>query len=507
MILIITVIVYILIFSLFIFNLFFSDADADGMLGSLSKLLNIRIPAAMRSFSDRYFGEDVSELVGKLYDYIVNKRNPLMQMLYLLIINAAYLVFIIYGQTRLPTIFMPSYHGYIAFIGVLICHISFYLACTVPPGAITDLTIHSLDHQPYDNLIYINNRICKTCNIRKLARSKHCSLCNACIAITDHHCIWINQCVGEHNYRYFLLFLFIHAIYLIYAAIGLYLIIISEVYENKLYDAIFYDHSSRREIKATTHIIFTYILSNRLHLCIIFMLASVMSIAISLFFCYHIYLLYIGETTNETYKWAGARKVYKFLLKRHLTYIARQEELKQKDEVENEGERSISAMDTSVNTGTTTTATVERTATTTIEQTDSITTSSAIRQATVPTTDPTTVNTSTATERSTNTNSTSSTADTSSEPIGQSNKSTINTYIDTSLASILHDPSSVYPHPAIHPGDPPHNPYKIGLRASLIRVIWPPSLYITKESSSTCSTESGAIVNKGEKNGKKIKKK
>ena len=236
------------------------------------------------------------------------------------------------------------------------------------------------------------------------------------------------------------------------------------------------------------------------------MLASVMSIAISLFFCYHIYLLYIGETTNETYKWAGARKVYKFLLKRHLTYIARQEELKQKDEVENEGERSFSTMDTSVNTGTTTTASVERTATT-IEQTDSITTSRAIRSVAVPTTDPTTVNTPSATEHSTQANSTSNTADTSSEPIGLSSSSTIYTYTDTSLASILHDPSSVYPHPAIHPGQPPHNPYKIGLRASLIRVIWPPSLYITKESSSTCSTESGAIVNKGEKNGKKIKKK
>ena len=509
MILIITVIVYILIFSLFVFNLFFSDVDADGLLGSLSKLLNIRIPAAMRSFSDRYFGEDVSELVGKLYDYIVNKRNPLMQMLYLLIINAAYLVFIIYGQTRLPTIFMPSYHGYIAFIGVLICHISFYIACTVPPGAITHLTIQALDHQPYDNLIYINNRICKTCNIRKLARSKHCSLCNACIGTLDHHCIWINQCVGEHNYRYFLLFLFIHAIYLIYAAIGLYLIIISEVYENKLYDAIFYDRSSGREIKATTHIIFTYIISNRLHLCIIFMLASVMSIAISLFFSYHIYLLYIGETTNETYKWAGARKVYKFLLKRHLTYIARQGELKQEERSEGregEEEGSVIEKDTSANTATsaTTAAAVERTSIA-IEQTDSNTTSSSIEpRTTAPAIDSTPVSNDSTTESS----KASTAADLYSEPVSLSNSSTIDTYTDTSLASILHDPSSVYPHPAIHPGDPPHNPYKIGLRASLIRVIWPPSLYITKESTSTSSIEGrGAIVNKGEKNNKKIKKK
>jgi palmitoyltransferase ZDHHC4 len=32
----------------------------------------------------------------------------------------------------------------------------------------------------------------------------------------DHHCVWIRQCVGEKNYKYFVSFLGLHAIWCLY---------------------------------------------------------------------------------------------------------------------------------------------------------------------------------------------------------------------------------------------------------------------------------------------------
>ena len=59
-------------------------------------------------------------------------------------------------------------------------------------------------------------KFCYKCFIKKTSTSKHCIICDRCYEDFDHHCFWINKCVAKRNYKLFMTFLFVAAIYLIF---------------------------------------------------------------------------------------------------------------------------------------------------------------------------------------------------------------------------------------------------------------------------------------------------
>lgn len=142
--------VYLLLFLLVIFFFFFSDTHAEGVLGLLSRFVSQSLPNAGIYVLRSIAGEAISESVFEWIDYIANKRNPLCQFTYLVILNGAYLVWLTNGQPLLPVLFVPNYHIYVVFVGIMICHFTFYLACAKGPGQVTSENLESFLHNPYD---------------------------------------------------------------------------------------------------------------------------------------------------------------------------------------------------------------------------------------------------------------------------------------------------------------------------------------------------------------------
>ena len=71
-------------------------------------------------------------------------------------------------------------------------------------------------------------------------------MCNICVEKFDHHCIWINQCVGLHNYKYFIVFLFLHALVCTYGGWIGYHSLMSIVEKEKLMEVMFYSNEDGR---------------------------------------------------------------------------------------------------------------------------------------------------------------------------------------------------------------------------------------------------------------------
>lgn len=129
----------------------------------------------------------------------------------------------------------------VIFLGMAACIASFAMACTQDPGTITERSLKYYDNYPADSVIFKPDQTCRTCRIPKPARSKHCKVCGVCVSRMDHHCIWLNACVGEDNYRYFLLFLLVHAAVLTYGAAVVSACLYSIYADEKLWAATFHN--------------------------------------------------------------------------------------------------------------------------------------------------------------------------------------------------------------------------------------------------------------------------
>ena len=87
---------------------------------------------------------------------------------YLVTLNGSFFCWLAFGAPLLPNSKINYYHKYIAYIGIYLCHYSFYIACKKEPGVITHENIEMFNHHKYDGVLYVEGYGCRTCTTPKV---------------------------------------------------------------------------------------------------------------------------------------------------------------------------------------------------------------------------------------------------------------------------------------------------------------------------------------------------
>ena len=278
----------------FIVFLFFLYACviADTETSNVARYCTEELPSLLYQQFEKTLGKKILSHLGAL-------KSRVFQLTYLTVVLGSWSIMFCYGYEEVAkSNYIETYHQYFGYGVFLMCMSSFHYACNTPPGSVTARTMPLFDHYDYDNVLYKNQQ-CPTLKIRKIARSKYDRFTRRHVPRFDHFCGWINQAVGEQNYRWFLLFLAVHVGMCFYGSWALYRVLYGEVMEKDLFNASFFNAITGAEVQADSWIVFHYLFIRHFQLCSIFVLMSVMSVVLSLFLSFHLYITSKNMTTNE----------------------------------------------------------------------------------------------------------------------------------------------------------------------------------------------------------------
>ena len=224
-----------------------------------------------------------------------------------------YLSLLLGGQIT----FIPPVHHVIPWSFALpiypLCFLPYYFTYRSVTSTASFITPESLPAQmseyPYDRIIFHPGLICSTCGLRKPARSKHCRLCRHCVHRLDHHCVWVMNCLGRANYVHFLGMLLSLATMLAYGAfLGW------RILDNTIQDMTDASRSTTNELERGLRWSkgipwgfwfdkWTWAFAAHIRVGASSLLAGMTAPLAAGLLGYHLYLIWAGMTTNESFKW------------------------------------------------------------------------------------------------------------------------------------------------------------------------------------------------------------
>lgn len=279
-------------------------------IGWMHRFLMQTIPNALMKIDDVVTGKRVTRTITRLYNYLMHERHPVVMIIFVMLQVGAEGLFIP------PALrFLPSYHKYAVLPIVIILPLLFlYLSYATEGHHITaEKYPAALNRYPYDYTLYHPHVSCRTCRRPKPARSKHCPICKTCIERQDHHCVWINNCVGLHNYHHFIALLVAISILLGYGAVtGTR--ILEKILQNTFVPAELVRASFSAKKWSTglswmewLNVYSVCVAENPRIGAVTLLACTTCPLAIG-FLVFHVYLTWLGATTNETSKWSDLKE-------------------------------------------------------------------------------------------------------------------------------------------------------------------------------------------------------
>ncbi|XP_058738607.1 probable protein S-acyltransferase 17 isoform X1 [Vicia villosa] len=254
-------------------------------------------------FVGAVFGSKCTDAVLSVEYYCCDRPNPLLQIIYLVIISFTYYFVASSSFVYIPGYYLSATHKYTSFYAAAVGILLFLLTSFCDPGTIKAENVSQyLAAYPYDNIIF-SEKECSTCKIPKPARSKHCSICNRCVARFDHHCGWMNNCIGERNTRYFMAFLLWHFLLCMYGTVAVCLILAGRLKELKVVYILTVYYGIENSFWDLAPHVAQWLLGSYNTQILLIVFLAIVGMLLAGFFGYHAKLCLSNTTTNETFKW------------------------------------------------------------------------------------------------------------------------------------------------------------------------------------------------------------
>lgn len=220
------------------------------------------------------------------------KVTDFPQIFYMTVTFCAQVIFIYAAWSRLT-----SFHQILCSFVIFAPYPLTYLTVTSTSSVITTSNhAKAMRQYPFDYVLFYPGQICQTCRLPKPARSKHCRLCNVCTAKSDHHCLWVMNCISRDNYIWFLAMIASLGVMLAYGSCVAYTLLSRSLVERNNPWPKRLSYSNRLDMWFET-------IARDPNLGCTGLLAAFTTPLAWGLFAYHMYLIWAGMTTSESFKW------------------------------------------------------------------------------------------------------------------------------------------------------------------------------------------------------------